>query len=377
MRVLEKGLARCPSLVSLDLSLNEIGDLGAKYIGRAVNTARNVEHLYLHVNRIGPRGAIDLTSFLVHAGALRSLDLSSNPIGDDGFHAIAKMIVDRPLIARHPDDRTVTDDHSTQMENGVPPVWDESEDLVRSLLKERPSDDPATTTSTMMTREGGEGGGRDDTNNNHHHNDHDHDHDHDNNTKKNFSATTTIPLIKLPTGHLRPRTFRAVAQAVLATSRLQHPSLVSLPLRHLYLNACQATSTGLQALLDTISAHRRTMTHLRALHVSGNDVSDRVALAAQELGQQRNFSVLVVADLAEITGLRWWTEGQEVAELTDMERMRLTGRVRKEMEEGEVPRGPMHPLATPDVFHQSRVPGYVPPLNRRTVVGVLSEKGGP
>ena len=86
------------SVKTLDLSRNPLGNEGAKALAGmlgsessgTVNTT--LEHFYLSVCRIGPVGAQHLAQALCVNTSVKTLDLSRNPLGNEGAKALAEML---------------------------------------------------------------------------------------------------------------------------------------------------------------------------------------------------------------------------------------------------------------------------------------------
>ncbi|KAG9391126.1 Leucine Rich repeat [Carpediemonas membranifera] len=82
-------------LTKLDLSLNSIGDEGAHAVSKLLTSASKLEHLSLAYNKIGPDGARDLGAGARRVQSMRTLDLRANKLGDAGasilFSALGKQ----------------------------------------------------------------------------------------------------------------------------------------------------------------------------------------------------------------------------------------------------------------------------------------------
>ena len=81
-----------PSLTSLDLFRNGIGDDGAKALATALKTNTWLTSLELGFNSIGADGATALAAALKTNTWLTSLELESNRIGDEGANALAAAL---------------------------------------------------------------------------------------------------------------------------------------------------------------------------------------------------------------------------------------------------------------------------------------------
>ena len=81
-----------PSLTSLDLFLNGIGDDGAKALAAALKNNTSLTSLNLGGNGIGAEGAKALATALKTNTSLTSLNLRGNRIGDDVANALAAAL---------------------------------------------------------------------------------------------------------------------------------------------------------------------------------------------------------------------------------------------------------------------------------------------
>ena len=90
---LGEGLKSNCTLTRLYLTENEIGDPGAEALGEAMQSNRNLTHLNLYTNAIGDIGAAALASALKSSGIqLSHLDLAVNEISCVGAEALAKAL---------------------------------------------------------------------------------------------------------------------------------------------------------------------------------------------------------------------------------------------------------------------------------------------
>ena len=90
---LGEGLKSNCTLTRLYLTENEIGDPGAEALGEAMQSNRNLTHLNLYTNAIGDIGAAALASALKSSGIqLTHLDLAVNEISCVGAEALAKAL---------------------------------------------------------------------------------------------------------------------------------------------------------------------------------------------------------------------------------------------------------------------------------------------
>jgi hypothetical protein len=79
------------TLVSLDLSHNKMGDAGARHLGDLLLSNTVLEELDIAANGIGPQGAAALANALVDGFCLK-LNLSENPLGDEGLRCLSEGI---------------------------------------------------------------------------------------------------------------------------------------------------------------------------------------------------------------------------------------------------------------------------------------------
>lgn len=79
-------------LVSLDLSDTGIDDECMQYLARTLRIRTRIEHLMLPFNTIGPVGMFHLCKVLPIMTHLRTLDLSCNPLTDDGLRCLKRSM---------------------------------------------------------------------------------------------------------------------------------------------------------------------------------------------------------------------------------------------------------------------------------------------
>ena len=98
----------CNQLTELNVSLNEIGNAGVKYISAALRSNNVLHTLILNENIIGFDGAMALSSVLkksiseLHAPNVTHLYLNDNDIGVKGADAIARSLVtNKSLVKLH------------------------------------------------------------------------------------------------------------------------------------------------------------------------------------------------------------------------------------------------------------------------------------
>jgi hypothetical protein len=96
---LVKVLKAKPPLITLDLSRDIIGDVGAQALAEALKAKPSLTALYLESNRIGDTGAQALADALKAKPPLAALDLSDNRIGDTGAQALADALKLNPPLA--------------------------------------------------------------------------------------------------------------------------------------------------------------------------------------------------------------------------------------------------------------------------------------
>ncbi|KAH9597763.1 Leucine-rich repeat [Trypanosoma melophagium] len=93
MQLLLRDIAELPSdesakLEYLDLSSNGIDDEGAFVLASCCMRCEKMCELYLRHNRISKKSASALGSALISAASLRSLNLHTNPLGDEGLNGL-------------------------------------------------------------------------------------------------------------------------------------------------------------------------------------------------------------------------------------------------------------------------------------------------
>ena len=89
-----------PSVTSLSLGQNELGDEGATLLARALKESKVSKLASLNLNgygcwrknQIGPAGAKELAKYISVAPSLTELSISGNSIGDDGKYAIGAAV---------------------------------------------------------------------------------------------------------------------------------------------------------------------------------------------------------------------------------------------------------------------------------------------
>ena len=80
------------ALTSLHLSYNKLGESGAYEISKALQVNLTLKRLFLSNNAIGVRGALSLAVALCHNQTLQKLYIEDNEILDDGAIAIAECL---------------------------------------------------------------------------------------------------------------------------------------------------------------------------------------------------------------------------------------------------------------------------------------------
>ena len=88
VEALAEGLRTNGALKTLDLSSNSIGDAGAQALAEALKTNEALTQLFLRSNSIGDAGAQALAEALKTNEALTMLDVDFNSIGDAGAQAL-------------------------------------------------------------------------------------------------------------------------------------------------------------------------------------------------------------------------------------------------------------------------------------------------
>ena len=87
---LAQGLKSCNSLQILQLTINSIGADGATALAEGLKSFKNLHELGLSDNSIGDDGAAALAEGLKSCNSLDTLELTDNSIGDDGAAALAE-----------------------------------------------------------------------------------------------------------------------------------------------------------------------------------------------------------------------------------------------------------------------------------------------
>ncbi|KAK7907627.1 hypothetical protein WMY93_016239 [Mugilogobius chulae] len=90
-RLLVKHLLDHPSLTELDFSFNQIGDRGARAIGKLLNRSK-LKTLRLYCNKIQDHGAKAIAHALSTNSTLEELNLGVNRVGDEGGQAIVEAL---------------------------------------------------------------------------------------------------------------------------------------------------------------------------------------------------------------------------------------------------------------------------------------------
>ena len=98
------------ALISLDLSYNKLGESGAYEISRVLQADLMLKHLFLSNNMIGVQGALAIAVALCHNHSLKHLDISNNGILDDGAMSIAECLrTNRTLKSLKVSDNNITE----------------------------------------------------------------------------------------------------------------------------------------------------------------------------------------------------------------------------------------------------------------------------
>ncbi|XP_078595139.1 NLR family CARD domain-containing protein 4-like [Branchiostoma floridae x Branchiostoma japonicum] len=98
MEAIEENLPQLPYLKTLNVSGNEISFHGVYYFGKALHQARNLTSLNVSYNELADVAVADLAGRLHQvAGHLRALDISSNPVTEEGLKNFASSM--EPMIA--------------------------------------------------------------------------------------------------------------------------------------------------------------------------------------------------------------------------------------------------------------------------------------
>ncbi len=77
----------------IDLSYNELSDIGVEVLARMLRFCSSLESLNLQGNRIGESGGKAVTEALKASEAIKYLNLANNRIGTNGVHSLAKCLL--------------------------------------------------------------------------------------------------------------------------------------------------------------------------------------------------------------------------------------------------------------------------------------------
>lgn len=99
LRIVMTGVINNNSITYLDLSHNQIGNHGARYISKILDGDSSIlEHLDLSNNKISSEGGKYLARSIRSGGKLRRLNLRLNKLGDDGCSLIIEGLLDNPYL---------------------------------------------------------------------------------------------------------------------------------------------------------------------------------------------------------------------------------------------------------------------------------------
>jgi hypothetical protein len=99
LRIVMTGVINNRSITTLDLSHNQIGNHGARYISKIIDGDNSIlEHLDISNNKISTDGGKYLARSLRSGGKLRSLNLRLNRLHDEGCSLIMEGLLDNPYL---------------------------------------------------------------------------------------------------------------------------------------------------------------------------------------------------------------------------------------------------------------------------------------
>ena len=96
--VLQDFIIGMPSLKTIDLAANPIGNIGAHYVGQALKCKKYLVTLNLCGCGITSNGKLSLCECLEQNTSLTDLDLSSNYISDDGIKCLSQSLVSNHVL---------------------------------------------------------------------------------------------------------------------------------------------------------------------------------------------------------------------------------------------------------------------------------------
>ena len=90
------------ALKKLDLSGNDVGDVGAISLAQALHSNSSLDFLDLSLNCIGDSGAKSFAEALHHNSTITHLDLSGNEdIGEEGVHHLIQALTVNDSISEN------------------------------------------------------------------------------------------------------------------------------------------------------------------------------------------------------------------------------------------------------------------------------------
>ncbi|KAJ1920560.1 hypothetical protein H4219_001260 [Mycoemilia scoparia] len=91
-----------PTLTHVFMPRTHLGDVGVKRLCEALRPNRAIQHLSLACNRITAQGALAIGEWIgTYSPSLVTLDLSDNPLGDSGVGTIARSLGKKPFQSYH------------------------------------------------------------------------------------------------------------------------------------------------------------------------------------------------------------------------------------------------------------------------------------
>ena len=99
LRIVMTGVINNTSIIHLDLSHNQIGNHGARYVSKILDGDKSIlKHLDLSNNKISSEGGKYLARSIRSGGKLRQLNLRLNKLGDEGCSLIIEGLLDNPYL---------------------------------------------------------------------------------------------------------------------------------------------------------------------------------------------------------------------------------------------------------------------------------------
>jgi len=130
--VLEPGNGNSPMLKKLMLANNNIKDKGAKHIAKALEYNQVLSHLDLRGNNLRDESAKSFADALLKNGAMVSINLFENPIGINGVNSLLHAIEENPKSAMF--DLKLNDIHKETIGNKMSALHQVREKLAKQAI---------------------------------------------------------------------------------------------------------------------------------------------------------------------------------------------------------------------------------------------------